>query len=100
MELVVIGILLIIITYIFRKFSAFVYSFAIFDIFFRIIHFLKGALMPSNITNFVNEYIPSSIFALIHKYTSGLFLEILIWCYVVIFIILEFYLIKILLKNK
>lgn len=99
MELIIILILLVIVTYIFKKLNSLVYSVAIIDIFFRIIHFLKGNIVSPELYNLVSNNIPESLPSLINKYTTGMFNEVLIWIYVINFIILEIYLIKTLIKK-
>lgn len=94
MELIIIFVLILVLTYIFRKFSTFVYTLAFIDIFLRIVNFLKDNIASPEIYKFVNQYFPTSIPSLIDKYTSGIFNEILIWVYVINFIVFEIYIIK------
>ncbi|MFA5604081.1 MAG: hypothetical protein WDA12_04475 [Bacilli bacterium] len=94
MELIIIFVFLIAITFVFKKFDTFVYSLAALDIFLRIVHFLKGNLMSAEIYQFINQNFPTSIPSLINKYTNGIFNEVLIWIYVINFIVFEIYIIK------
>lgn len=94
MELIIIFVFLVVITFVFKKFDTFVYSLAALDIFLRIVNFLKGNLMSAEIYQFINKNFPASIPSLIDKYTNGIFNEVLIWIYVINFIIFEIYIIK------
>lgn len=83
-----------------RSFSGLVYAVGATDILFRLLAFLRTRLFSSEISNFIAKYFPSSISAVIDHYTDGLLYEILIWIFVGIMIIFEFYIIRILLKKR
>lgn len=100
MDLVVLLVLIAVVVAFFKRFSSFVYFMAIVDIFLRIVTFIKIQLAIPEFTNFVNRYIPASIPSIIDRYSSGIFNTILIWGYVVIFIIFEFYIIRTFFKKK
>lgn len=100
MDLIIILILLAGIVFLFRRFDSIIYFLASFDILLRIIGFLKNNITSSELATALNNYIPASLPSIINKYTSGIFNEILIWLYVVIFIIFEYYIIKTLIKKK
>jgi len=85
---------------IFRKLEGVVYSIAIADIFLRILTFIKQNITSQEMYTFLNDNVPLSIVNIIDKYTSGLLNECLIWGYVIVFVIFEFYIIKALLKKK
>ncbi len=85
-DLGVIVVLLIIVVIFFRKFSSFVYAFAIIDIFLRIMTFIKNNTIPE-LKSLIGKYLPESIAALIGKYSSGVIYNVLMWIYVVLFII-------------
>ncbi len=94
MELIIIFIVLIAITFLFKNFHSFIYSLGALDIFFRIMHYLKNNINSPELYKFVNANIPQSIPSLIEKYTTGIFNELLMWVYIINFIILEIYIIK------
>lgn len=83
-----------------RKINSLVYFIPIIDIGLRIINFLKLNINSIELTNFFNQYVPSSIPNVIDKYTSGFFNEFLMWVYVIIFIIFEIKLIGTFIKRK
>lgn len=85
-DLAVVIILLIVVGIFFRRFSSFVYAFAIMDIFLRIMAFFRDNTVPE-VKALIGKYLPSSIAAIIGKYSSGLFYTLLMWAYVIIFII-------------
>lgn len=96
---VIIFLLLIVILY-FRRFSNFVYAFSITDILLRILYFIRINLKIPEISNFIAKYFPKDIPSIINKYTNGTLAEILVWGYVIVFIVFEFYLIRAFIRNK
>ena len=83
-----------------RTFSSFVYAVAVTDIFFRIVTYLKIKLTSGELYTFLDKYIPSKVPAVIEKYTNGAFCEVLIWGYVILMIVFEFYAIRIFMKKR
>lgn len=83
-----------------RTFSGFVYAVAITDIMFRLLTFLKTRLLSATIAGLISKYIPASIPALINKYTNSHVNSVLMWIYVVIMIIFEFYSIRTFIKKR
>ena len=65
----------------FRRFSKFVYAFAIIDMFLRLIHFVAGLFKIKDFTRWVNSIFPGSIPSIMAKYTNGVLYTILIWIY-------------------
>lgn len=100
MDIIFIVVLILIMFFVVRKINSIVYFIPIIDIGLRIVNFLKLNLNSPEITEFLNKNIPTSIPNIVDKYTSGVFNEILIWIYVVIFIIFEIKLISTFLKRK
>ena len=99
-DLIVLVILLLLVIYFFRRFDSFVYFIAIFDIFLRILTFIKYNIGLSDVAALIQKYIPESIISIINKYLTGLPATIVIWGYVVVMIIFEFYIIKYFWKKK
>ena len=85
-DLAIVLILLIVVVVFFRKFSSFVYAFAIIDIFLRIMTFIKNNTVPE-LKSLIGKYLPESIAAIIGRYSSGLVYTLLMWLYVIIFAI-------------
>ncbi len=83
-----------------RTFSGFIYSFAIVDIFLRIMTFFKNNIPDKDISNVISKYLPENIPSIIGKYTDGLLNDILVWVYVIIMCIFLFYIIKTFIKKK
>ena len=65
----------------FRRFSKFVYAFAIIDMFLRLIHFVADLFKIKDFTRWVNSIFPGSIPSIMTKYTNGVLYTILIWVY-------------------
>lgn len=99
-DLIVIIVLIIAVVLFFRKFNSFVYFIAILDMLLRILTFIKNNIGLSEISNLIGRYIPSSIPALIDKYTNGIVYTIVIWAFVIIMIIFLGYTIRIFWKKK
>ncbi len=100
MDLVIFIVLALIIVILFKSFDSFVYFFAITDILLRILDFLKQLLNITEFTNFLNQYVPTSLLSIINHYSTGVFNQILTWGYLICFIIFEVYLIKYFAKTK
>lgn len=83
-----------------RTFSGFVYAVGASDILFRLLYFLRERLFSGEISNFIGKYFPSSIPSVIDHYTDGILYEVLIWIFVGIMIVFEFYTIRIFLKKR
>ena len=83
-----------------RTFSAFVYAVAVTDIFFRIVTYLKVTLAKGHVYHFMDTYIPSCIPEVISNYTKGIFCDVLVWGYVIIMIVFEFYAIRTFMHKK
>ena len=94
MDLLILIIVIFLVAIFFRKFSNFVYAFAIVDIFLRILNFIRMNIGLDDVSNLIEKYFRSSIPAMIDVYTSGSLNMILMWIYVIIFMIFEFYIIR------
>jgi len=100
MDLIIVLVIITVVILGFRKFSNFVYCIAIIDIFLRILEFIKFNLPIPEIKIFIAQYFPSSIPSLINKYSSGVLNTAIMWCYVIIFIIFEYYTIRAFFRKK
>ena len=99
-DLVVFIILLVLVVIFFRRFSSFVYFIAIFDIFLRILTFIKNNIPLDDVAAIIDKYIPESLLGIAANYTSGLVYTIISWAFIIIMIIFEFYIIKFFIKKK
>ena len=99
-DLFVVVILLLIVVFCFRRFSSFVYAFAIIDIFLRILNFIQHNVPVPELQNLIAKYFPDSIEAIIHAYTSGLFETIVMWGYVIMYSIFLGYIVRIFIHKK
>lgn len=102
MDLIILVVILIVLMFFFRSFESFVYSFAIIDLFLRIIAFtltLFGEYL-GDVTTFLKTYIPANIPSIINTYSTGIFNQLLMIGYLIIFILFECYTIKYFFKKK
>lgn len=83
---VVLIIALILIIVFFKDFRAFVYAVVTIDIFLRIVTYLKTYIIKDTAFGFLN-YIPESIPAIIKSFDLGMFIDIIMFLYIVIYII-------------
>ena len=83
-----------------RSFSGFVYAVGATDILFRLLYFLRINLLKVDVSNFIGKYFPASIPAVIDHYTNDLLYDILMWIFVGIMIVFEFYTIRIFFKKR
>ena len=98
-DLWIVLILLIVVVVFFRRFSSFVYAFAIIDIFLRIMTFIKNNTVPE-LKVLIDKYLPESIGAIIDRNFSGLVYTILRWIYVIIFIVFLVYIVNYFIKKR
>ena len=85
----------------FRRFSKFVYAWAIIDMFLRLIHFVAEDLFKmKDFSRWVNNIFPRSIPALMDKYSSGILFTIFLWIYGVIMAFFLGYTIRAFIRKK
>ncbi len=99
-DLVVIVILLLVVIFCFRRFSSFVYAFAIIDIFLRILNFIQNNVPVPELQALIGKYFPNSIEAVICSYTSGIIETIILWAYVIVYAIFLGYIVRIFIHKK
>lgn len=100
MDLVILIILLMIVVLAFKKFSSFVYCMVIIDLFLRILTLIRIHLNIPELSSLIVRYIPESIPAILARYSTGVFYTVLIWGYIILYIIFEWYSIRIFFKKK
>lgn len=100
MDLIIILALLAIVVIVRKDFKCFIYALGTIELFFRIMTFIANNINIVELSNFIHNYIPSSIIAVFSKYSTGLFYSILAWIFVIFMGVLDFYLIKYLIKRK
>lgn len=99
-DLIVIVIILLIVIFCFRRFSSFVYSYAIIDIFLRLLHFIEVNVPVKELQVLIGKYFPNSIEAVICNYTSGIIETILLWINAIMYAIFLTYIVKIFIHKK
>lgn len=99
MDAMIFIILLVIVICFFRRLSNTVFFVAIFDIFLRILTFIKYNTF-AEIKTFIAKYFPESIPNIIGKYAKGDLYTILVWIYVILMTIFLFYIVRIFIKRK
>lgn len=100
MDLIIILILIAIITIVYKDVKFLVYFLGTLELFFRLIHHIGDKLTLIDINTFVDKYIPSSLFAIFDKYTSGIVYDIISWSLLIGFSAFLYYLIKYIIKKK
>ena len=94
MDLAVLLILIIIVVLVLKDVKWVTYLIGIVEIFLRLIHYIGDNLKIASLNNFINEYFPTSIFAIIGKYSSGVVYDLLSWVLVLFLIWFLIYLVK------
>lgn len=98
--LILLVVSIIIVGLFFKDFKSVVYFLGILEIFFRLIHRIANLIAIKEFTNFVDEYIPTSLEGIINSYSSGILNTVLTWILILLFIYFEWYLIKYWIKKK
>ena len=83
---IVLIIALVLIIVFFQDFNAFVYAFVMIDIVLRIVTYLKMYIIKDNAFGFFN-FIPESIPAIIKSFDLGMFNDIVMFLYVLVYMI-------------
>lgn len=99
-DLIVVVILLLIVIFCFRRFSSFVYAYAIIDIFLRLLHFVETHVPVPELQNLISKYFANSIEAIMCNYTSGIIETILLWVNAVMYAIFLTYIVRIFIHKK
>lgn len=100
MDLAIFVILLIVVLILFKDVKWMVYLVGILEIFFQIVHYIGDHLGIIELNSFINNYIPSSTFAVLGKYSNGIVYDILSWLLVLIFIWFLIYLVRYFFKKR
>ena len=100
MDLAVLLILIIIVVLVLKDVKWVTYLIGIVEIFLRLIHYIGDNLKIASLNNSINEYFPTSIFAIIGKYSSGVVYDILSWVLVLFLIWFLIYLVKYLFGSR
>lgn len=98
--LILLVIAIIIVGLFFKDFKSVVYFLGIIDIIFRLFHKLIELVKIQGITDFVNNYIPSSLEAIINYYSTGILNTVLIWVLFFLYVYFLVYLIKYFIQKK
>ena len=85
-DVVVLIVLLVVVVMFFKRFSSFVFFMAIVDIFLRIVTYLKMYIIKDNAFGFF-DFIPESIPAIIKSFDLGMFNDIVMFLYVLVYMI-------------
>ncbi len=100
MDLIILLILIVIVIMVYRDVKFLVYLLGILELFFRLIHHIGDKLGINNINAFINRYIPSSLFSIFEKYTTGIVYEIISWSLILAFGAFLYYLVKYIIVKK
>ncbi len=94
MDLIILVIIIGLIIFFYKKFRNVIYFLGIVEIFFRIVHVVGDLIGVKVINDAINSFIPESILSIFAKYSSGLLYDIIVWIFVILFVIFEYYLIR------
>lgn len=100
MDLIIILALILLVVIICRDFKCFIYSLGVIEIFFRVMNFIANNIGITELSRVIHQYVPSSIISVLNNYSSGLLNIILVWIFVILMGVLDFYLVKYLIKRK
>ncbi len=98
-DIIVIVLLIAFVIFYFRRFSNFVYLIGILDLFFRLMYFLRVNVPVAEVKKLL-AYLPTSMFAVLAKYTKGILYDILAWGLFIILMIFLGYVFKTFIKRK
>jgi len=99
-DLIVLLVILLLIIMFFRRFSSFVFGFAIIDIFLRLMRLVATNIRVADVSFIIRKYLPASILSVVSNYIKGILYLIFFWFYIIIMFIFLFYIIKIFISKK
>lgn len=99
MDLIILLVLIAIVIFFFKDFTAFVYLLGIIELFLRIVNFIANNIGIKELADWINSNFPNSIFAILDKYADGLLYDVFCWLLVMCFCVLLFNLVKYLIKR-
>ena len=99
-DLIIVIVLIIVAFAWFRSFYKTVYSIAIIDIFFRLIHYVSKNIGIPGFHDWVKVIFPKSIPNLLAQYMDGTLLSVFTWIYVGFMIVFLFYTIRAFVRRK
>ena len=103
MELFIIIILLLIVIFYFRRFSSFVYAFALIDILLRMLNFIRIYTYKSvpELSHLLYKYFPTDLLSVVAKYipSNTVLFVIIAWACLVLYVCFWFYNFKFFLKK-
>ncbi len=98
-SLIVFIALLILVIVFFKDFHAFVYFVVATDIFLRLVTYLRANIIKDSAFAFLKA-VPANVPEIIKSFDLGMFTEILILIYIIVYIIFESFLIRNFIKKK
>ena len=99
-DLIVLILFFVVVIFYSRRFQTYIIGFAMTDIFFRVLDFLKNNVPIKGIKGELSKYVPESIPSMIYKYTDGTISTALVWVYVGVMIVFLYFIVKIFIKRK
>ena len=100
MDLIIFIVVIVLVICFFRKFSSFIYIIGIIDLILRILTLIHLNINWPSVNRFIEEYIPSSVLAIINNNTTGIVNTLAIWAYIICLGIFIFYVFRTFLKKK
>lgn len=97
--LIVLLIAMVLVIVFYKDFRAFVYFVVFADIFLRIVSYLKTNIIKDTALSFF-DFVPASIPSIIDSFDLGIFNEILLFIYFIVYIIFEIFIIRLFIKRK
>lgn len=98
-QLIIFLIALFAVIFFFKNFNACVYFVVIVDIFLRIVTYLKANYLRSDAFSFF-DFVPADVPSIINSFQLGMFNEIIMVIYIIVYIIFEVLMIRFFVKKK
>ena len=99
-DLAVLVIAIILVIIFFKRFDSVVLFLGGMHILLEVLWFIRSNIIIKGLEDVIDQFLPSSMFGLIDRYTKGIPNTILKWVFVVILCIFLFYVIKVFVKKK
>jgi len=100
MELAILLILIVAVACLYRDVRWIAYLIGIVETFLRVIHMIGDKLGVVELNSFINHYLPTSIFSIIGKYSSGIIYDLLSWVAIGFLVLFIYYLVRYFIKKK
>ncbi|MEG2311303.1 MAG: hypothetical protein RSB72_01235, partial [Bacilli bacterium] len=99
MDLIILIVVIIVAACLFKTFKKFIYIIGIIDTILRLLNLINLNINWPVVNDFINQFLPVSILAIINNNLTGIINVIAIWLYIICLSFFVYYIIRVFLKK-